>query len=116
MTNSDNEKDRIELGYIRLANKIVLSKVWDKPSDYLKIWLYILMKVNYADSKTLKRGEGFFIWTNDYKDFLGHIKLKTIYNCIRWLKSTSQISTHRSTRGMYIRVNNYDYYQDIKNY
>jgi len=52
----------IEDGCILIARKIFNSEIWQKPSDYLKIWVYILGKVNHKNNNLFKRGENFFNW------------------------------------------------------
>lgn len=105
----------IEDGFIIIARKSLGSNLWEKPSDYLKIWIYILMKVNHKDNFNFKRGENYFNWTDDLKNLKG-IKKNTLYHCLKWLKFAKQIATQKTTRGMVLKVNNYEFYQDIKNY
>jgi hypothetical protein len=105
----------IDLGCILLARKIIGSEIWKKPTDYLKIWIYILCKVNHSNGYSFNRGENFFNWSDDIRELKG-IKIKTVYNCLNFLKSSKQISTEKTTRGMIIKVNNYETYQDISNY
>lgn len=105
----------IDNGCILIARQIIASGIWKKPSDYLKIWIYILCKVNHKDNYAFKRGENFFNWSEDIRDFKG-ITRNTLDNCIKWLKSTEQITVQKTTRGMILKVNNYGLYQDIHNY
>jgi len=111
----------IDGGFIFLAKKILESDIWrDKPAWWLKVWLYLLIKVNYADDKPhrkFKRGQGFFR-AEDIKNecSLHDIEVKTIHNLIKWLKSTTQITTQKTTRGMVITICNYEKYQDLDVY
>ena len=36
-------------GYILLSRSIINSEIWKKPPEYLKIFLFILVKVNHKD-------------------------------------------------------------------
>ena len=36
-----------KIGAIQIARSIQDSDIWNKPSDWLKIWMYILMYVNH---------------------------------------------------------------------
>lgn len=111
---------KIPEGCILLARKILKSSIWQqKPSWWLKVWIYILMEVNHKDNALFKRGENFF----NYKEIFNDCNLitegndtKSIDNLMRWLKSTGQITTHKTTRGFIISVCNYEYYQNLVNY
>ena len=116
--------NKINGGYILLAKKIIDSEIWQKPAEYLKIWIYILNKVEFADyNKKLPRGTGYF---NFSQEKIPHVTLTQIYEFLRWAKTlnsrdcptqkTTMITTQKTTRGVYIKVNNYNTYQDIKNY
>lgn len=112
-------------GYILLAKQIIDSEIWLKPAEYLKIWIYILQKVNYCENKKTgqERGEGFF---NFRQEKIPHVSLTQIYEFLRWAKiasstdcptqKTTMITTRKTTRGIYIKVNNYNKFQNIENY
>lgn len=34
-------------GYIKLYRKTIQSNIWYKPSEWFKIWLYLVLSVNY---------------------------------------------------------------------
>ncbi len=107
-------------GCVLLARKIKQSDIWQaKPSWWLKVWVYILMQVNHKDNKLFKRGENFFTYEQIYNDC--HLvcegnDTKSLDNLMRWLKSTTQITTRKTTRGFIISVCKYDLYQDMTNY
>lgn len=111
---------KIANGCILLARKTLDSEIWtNKPAWWLKVWIYILMKVNHIDIGRFKRGQGFFRAEGIQEACslqLEGITTKTIHNLIKWLKSTTQITTQKTTRGMIITVCNYDEYQDLINY
>ena len=85
-----------------------------KPAIWFKIWFYIINKVNHADNKQFKRGEGFFNFSLDRTE-LRWCTPNQWKKCIHFLKTASMIETKRSTRGMIIKVNRYEHFQDLKN-
>jgi len=72
------------------------------------------MKVNYEDT-LFPRGTNFFRWEDD-KASLPHITKAQFHKCVKFLKSTTQITTRKTTRGNIITVVNYNKYQSMKNY
>lgn len=112
-------EEKIKGGYILLARNIIESQIWQKPAEYLKIWIYILSKVNWIDSKKIDRGKGLF---NFRKEKIPGVTLNQVYEFLRWAKtvnptdSTTQITTQKTTRGIYLEVTKYAYYQDVNNY
>jgi len=111
---------KIADGCILLARKMLDSEIWtNKPAWWLKVWIYILMKVNHVNNGRFQRGQGFFRAESIQEACslqLEGITKKTIHNLIKWLKSTTQITTQKTTRGMIITVCNYNEYQDLLNY
>ncbi len=110
---------KIEGGYILLARNLIESEIWRKPPAYLKIWIYILSRVNWKKSKENDIGEALFIFTQEK---IPGVKLSQIYDFLRWAKTgnsrelTTQITTQKTTRGIRLKVTKYAYYQDVKNY
>lgn len=106
-------------GCILMARKILLSEIWNKPPAYFKIFFYILTKVNYSDTKLFPRGTGFF---NFKKEQIPGVTQNQVYEFLRWAKtlsygdSTTQITTQKTTRGIVIKVNNYNKYQNWETY
>ena len=88
------------MGFILLARKLWDSDLWrSKPSWWLKVWIYMLLGVNYQDDQHFKRGQGFFntkIIYNECGLYLDGIDSKSIDNVFRWLRATSQITTHKT--------------------
>jgi len=111
---------KIPLGCILLARKILESEVWQtKPAWWLKVWIYILLKVSHKDNKYFKRGQGMFTRMEIFRDCRlsrARTSVKTVENLWRWLRKTSQITTQKTTRGIIISVVKYDDYQNIDNY
>lgn len=114
------EQDHIKDGYIKVARQIESSSIWhDKPSWWLKVWMHLLLNVNHADRGKFKRAQGFFKREGIYKACnlqVEGIKGDTIDNVMRWLKSTRQITTRKTTRGLIVTVCKYERYQEGINY
>lgn len=111
-------------GKFFLHREIFESDVWDKPPYYLKIWLWILGRANY---KTIKKGgkvyhRGEFI--TDYREIIDANKWKIgnrpvkltndqIFQVCDFLTKTLRIQRRKTTRGLWIKVLNYDYFQKL---
>ena len=108
----DNEI--IEGGCILLSRQILTSEIWRKPPEYLKIFLYILLKVNHKDG-LFPRGSNFFNFSDEKPS---GVTKDQIYKFLQWAKSEKVqiLATQKTTRGVVIKVNNYDRYQTIENY
>lgn len=111
---------KIPNGCILTARKIMESVIWEeRPAWWLKVWLYILLNVNHKDNKQFKRGENFFTYGKIYQDchLSGEgLSLKAPQKVILGLKKALQVVTQKTTRGMVIKVLNYDLYQNLLNY
>lgn len=94
------------------------SLIWmEKPSWWLKVWEYILFKVNHAPNKRFQRGQNFFNRGMIYYDcclYNENVKEGSIKNVIDWLKKEKMITTQKTTRGMILTVLNYETYQSQK--
>jgi hypothetical protein len=125
-------------GYILLSRKLIESKIMKKPPLYLKVWVWILLMVQHEPYKGLDRGE----WMTSIPEIqevmswtVGYRKITPTYKQIRdvldWLRiphegshegntkgntKDSMIGTTKGTHGIKIKVVNYDFYQDPKNY
>lgn len=110
---------KIKGGYILLARNIIESEIWLKPTAYLKIWIYILSRVNWKKSKKNEIGEELF---NFSQEKIPGVKLTQVYDFLRWAKTlnsrdqTTQITTQKTTRGIRLKVTKFAYYQDVRNY
>ena len=87
---------------------------YNKPDKWFKVWFYIVNHVNHKKNKQFKRGEGFFRYLL-VEEYTGASK-NQIYRCLRWLEKEGMIGTHKTTRGVIIKVINYDLYQNLENY
>ena len=111
--------EKIKGGYILLARNMIESEIWQKPPAYLKIWIYILFRVNWKKSKHNEIGMDLFNFTQEK---IPGVKQTQVYDFLRWAKTlnssdqTTQITTQKTTRGIRLKVNKYEYYQDPRNY
>jgi len=110
-----NESKYIAGGAILLARQIIDSEIFkEKPADWLKIWLYILCRVNWYPVSNYDVGEAFLTVqgiadaTNTSKD---QVKRALIY-----LRKTHALRTTKSTRGFKVKVVNYSRFQDKNSY
>ncbi len=121
-------------GYIMVARKLLNNPIMNKPPDYLKVWMYLLLKANFADTKSLKRGEG-RTSINEIIDYLsynkGYVKVtpskKQVWGIIEWLRNPHEgydegnnegtmIVTTKVTHGFVYKVLKYDVYQSSEFY
>lgn len=121
-------------GYILLARKLISSGIMQKPPEYLKVFVYLLLKANHSNGEGLKRGQGYvsipeLIENTAYK--VGYRKEKTskkkIWNILEWLRNPyegnyegttkeTMIETTKVTHGVVYTISNYEHYQNPKNY
>lgn len=126
-------------GYILLSKKIIESEIWRKPPLYLKVWIYLLSRAQYSDYKNLKRGQ---LWVS-YQEIIDSCAWKVgvrtekptkdqIFNILEWFRNpdfegstkatakattkATMITTMKATKGMLITIENFNVYQDFKNY
>lgn len=111
------ENDKIKNGAFILARRLFSSLVWrEKPATWIKIWLYILGNVSHQDSENYKKGEGFFQFSKELDKIGCDVTVDIVKKSISFFKKSAMISTRRSTRGMRIKVLNYNRYQTLDNY
>ena len=107
---------KIDGGYVLTPRKIMENELWvKKPALWLKIWNYIIMKVNHKDNKYFKRGTNLFLWKNVNAD-IPDLTQDIWGHCIKFLKQAEQIATQKAERGIVITALNYEIYQNPKNY
>lgn len=111
---------KIHEGYTIKPRKILKSDIWQqKPSWWLKVWDYFIIKVNHRNNDYFKRGTNFFTYEMIHYDCRlvnDRVKVRNLDNLVRWLKRTTQITTQKTTRGFIVTVCNYEFYQNPKNY
>lgn len=112
-------------GCFLIARSIYNSNIWSKPDWYFKLWIYFIGKANHSDNEQFKRGELFL--AGGYKELQlvlmkrGGYGKKTyekyeISKAIMYMISDGLIATRKTTRGMYVIINNYNDYQSLQNY
>lgn len=107
------------IGAFHIARNIFENELWNKPSWWLKVWIYILWNVNYDNTEKMNKWCNFFSWEKIFYECnlsKEGIKVKSIFNVIEWLVSKEKITTQKTTRWMLITVLNYAKYQDLINY
>jgi hypothetical protein len=110
-------------GYILQPRCIDESDFMNESPVTRELWFYLLRKVNHADNGNLKRGSGFFNYTQIAKDlgwYQGY-RLKThkknrITKSMRRLRERTMIATVKAPRGIVVTICKYDFYQNPKNY
>lgn len=113
----------IKGGYVLQPRKLDKSPVMRMPPCTREVWTYILRRVNHKDNGELSRGEGFFNFEEIQEDlcwYVGYTKKKysksQLSKAFKKLAKAEMIETKKSTRGIIIRVNKYEYYQNPRNY
>ena len=110
-------------GYILQPRCIDGSDIMHEPPVVRELWFYLLRRVNHRDNGKFERGTNFFC-LGDIQDalhwYVGYRK-KTyskpqLTKAMRRLRERNMIETAKETRGIWVRVLNYNYYQDPKNY
>jgi len=106
-------------GWIKLHRKIIESEIWtQKPAWWLKVWNYIILKANHSGGSKFKPGENFFTFQRIYADcnlIAEGVKYRSVDNVIRTLKLNAMITTQKTTRGIIIKVCNWERYQGEEN-
>lgn len=126
-------------GYILLSRKLIESEIWKKPPLYLKVWIYLLSKAQHKEYKNLKRGQLWITYQDIMEDcswMVGARKEKPsksqIFNILEWMRSLcsesndesnskattneTMITTTKATKGILITIENFNVYQNSKNY
>ena len=110
-----------------INRKIFRSDIWEKPAYYLKIWIWIIGRANWKEikrgGKIYRRGE----FKTDYDEIIEankwrvgwrteKLKKHEIFNVLDFLRKTQRSTTAKATRGLWIKVINYDNFQLIPRY
>ncbi len=120
-------KENLSNGAFVLSRSIFESDLWQKPPEYLKIWIYLIGKANHKGRKYrgcyCERGQYFC----DYAELRAQLSYKigfrkkkcgdfTPKTLMKFLRSTLRITTMKKPRGVLITILNYDTYQALDNY
>lgn len=104
-------------GAFQVARKIFVSEIWlNKPSTWKVIWIYILGKVNHGKNGKYERGEGYFNFTQEARSIGIDITTNMIKEFFQYARSSSMVATTRTTRGVVVKILNYNKYQTLNNY
>lgn len=115
--------DRISGGFVLQARKTDNSEIAHKPPHYREIFNWLYRKANHKNNDKIKRGQ----CVRSIKDiqdglcwYIGYRKQKytkdQCENAMKWLRTRGMITTTKTTRGMFITICNYEFYQNPKNY
>lgn len=113
----------IKGGYILQPRIIDESDLIHESPVVRETWLYLLRNVAHKDTDKFKRGSGFFQLddiANGLHWFVGYRKMKyskpQLTKSLRRLCESNMIETTKATRGLFVTICKYDYYQNPKNY
>lgn len=116
----------ISNGYILLSRELADSEIWQKPPYYLKIWVHLLLKANHAESrkgKRLGRGQCHVTLAElrkavSYKRGYATLRpsIRQIWKAMAWLRENRMTVTTKVTRGLVVKICNYNRYQTPGNY
>lgn len=85
------------------------SGIWEKPPEWFKIWMYILMAVNFKEN-WLPEGSKYMTYEEIKMNCKG-VTVHQIQKAVSWLKASGNIATQKATRWMVVSVANYSQYQ-----
>ena len=118
---------KIKGGYILLARTLTQNELWGKPPYYIKLWVWLLLKCNHENVKknghSYNRGEAMVTLeeTLENSTYTTGWRINRITKDQAWkfyedLRKARMITTRKTTRGMFVKVLNYNFFQDSKNY
>lgn len=105
--------DNLSQWCFQLSRSIYDSDIFNKPSDWFKVWIYILWKVNFKDN-WLPRWSAYFKYERIERDC--KVKYNIVTKICKYLKEKNQIEVKKATHGCIISVVNYSLYQWVNNY
>ena len=113
----------IEGGYILLARTMLKSDLMDKPALWTKLWVWMLLRARRLAGSGFEVGE-LHTSIEEMREamayMVGYRKMtptsKEIRKAYEGLAKGTMIVTTKVTRGMRIKVLNYEHYQNPKNY
>lgn len=103
-------------GWIRVHRKII-DAPWFSKSEYVHLWLYLLLKANHKDQEVfignekvlVKRGQ---LLTSRHKlSEVVHVQENKIYRILKCFENEHQIEQHKTRKYTVISIVNYDTYQ-----
>lgn len=105
--------DNLSQWCFQISRSIFDSKIFSKPAEWLKVWIYIIWQMNFKDN-----------WLPRWSKYMKYERIerdcKVSYNIITkivvFLKKEEMISVKQATHWCIITVLNYAVYQDIWSY
>lgn len=103
-------------GWIRIHRKLIES-TWFNKSEYVHLWLYLLLKANHKDKEIMignekvlvKRGQ---LLTSRHKlSEVVHVQENKIYRILKCFENEHQIKQQKTSKYTIISIVNYDMYQ-----
>jgi hypothetical protein len=125
---SQANEQKIKEGYVMIARQILHSEIMDFPLAWRFLWVWMLLRANHTDVK--RRGQVFYRGEllTSYEEMIevcaymiGWRKVEGINkngveSFVKRLKKDGMITTRKTTKGLFIRIVNYDYFQTPSNY
>jgi hypothetical protein len=117
----------IDGGYFIIARKLWNSHISLMPPAYRETWIWLLSRANHKGvvykGEKIERGQ----CLTTYKEIIDGLSWKVGYRkehynenhmkkVMKYLRSAGMIVTRKTTRGLFVTINNYDLYQNPKNY
>ena len=90
-------------GWISLHRKILQSPIFNKPPEYFKVWIYLLLNVDHQN------GIGFFSWNTIKSEC--RVTNEQLKKCFSFLEKEQMITRKKMPRGVEITILNWDKYQ-----
>lgn len=119
MENTATDKQFVPGGAFLIARKSFESDLWrNKPMAWWRIFQYIIGHVQHKDFKELKRGQGYFNFSElaREKAFGRGVSANSVEHCLLHLRKAESITSKKATWGTLVTVLNYNLYQDLNNY
>lgn len=106
-------------GWISLHRKL-LNASWFSKSDYVHLWIYLLLKANYQDKEIfvgnekvlIKRGQ--LLTSRNKLAGVVHVNENKIYRILKCFENEHQIAQHKTHKYTVITILNYDAYQKVE--
>lgn len=103
-------------GWIRIHRKLIETS-WFNKSEYVHLWLYLLLKANHKDKEVfignekilVKRGQ--LLTSRNKLSEAVHIQENKIYRILKCFENEHQIEQQKTSRYTVISIVNYDTYQ-----
>lgn len=107
-------------GWIKIHRKILENPIICKDSDYLAVWIYLLLNATHKETPALFKGKKITLQKGQLitgrKSISNQLKISEskIYRIISCFKSEQQIEQRTSNQNSLITILNWDKYQQIE--